>query len=197
MSASRRPRSLLPLMTALLLAACGTSGSGQSGSAFVFLSVDLFSLSGSSPVSQVSSSLTDNGTSTTVCVTLRNNLKNPTVTLSTSLDNVVIRSYTVILTRADGGPVPAPFTVNTAVLVPAGSVSGGTLSNNTARVPITLVTAQSKNQPPLSPAPRLPLNAVADVRFKGQDGRGNGVETEGAVGVLFTGGEELDVAASC
>src|SRR5262249_22399471 len=66
------------------LLAAGEGGSGQSGSAFAFLSVDGFSLpppgtTGTAFLSSIPSS-TAPGTVTSACVTLRNNLKNPTVT---------------------------------------------------------------------------------------------------------------------
>jgi hypothetical protein len=196
-----RPRRRLARLGIVLLAAglaaCGSSGSGQSGSSFVFLTVDLVSLNGSTPVAGVNSSLTDTGTATVACFTLRNNLKNPTVTAPTGLDNVVIQSYTVRLARSDGGPPPAPVTINTAVAVPAGTASSGTVSGNTGVVPVIVVTAQAKTQPPLSPPPRLPLSAVAEVTFRGRDGRGQRVETEGAVSVTFVGGSATDSAATC
>src|SRR5215831_9948390 len=87
---------------AALLAACDGGGSGQSGSAFTFLSVDGFSLTAGNFVSSVPSS-TVPGRTTTACVTLRNNLKNPTVTASTALDNIVVTSYTVTITSLTGG----------------------------------------------------------------------------------------------
>ena len=135
----RRPTSLRHPVAALalvvLLAAC-EGGSGQSGSAFVFLTVDGFSLTGGALVSSVPSS-TVQGTTTTACVTLRNNLKNPTVTVGTALDNVTVQSYTLTL---DG----RTFIFGTAVLVPAGTVLTGVVSNNTATFSVILVPAGAK-----------------------------------------------------
>src|SRR5262249_61862440 len=108
------------LLLTSLRVAVGCSSSGQHGSAFVFLSVDSVS-----PPGGATSSLADRNTSTVACVTLRNNLKNPTVTLPTGLDTVFLQSYTVQLSRSDGGPVPGPFTFGTSVTVPSGSVSNG------------------------------------------------------------------------
>src|SRR5262245_36253364 len=87
---------------ALLVTAVGCTSSGQSGSAFVFLPPVAVS-----PAGGVTSSLEDKNTSTVACVTLQNNPKNPTVTTPTGLDSVFITSYTVRLTRSDGGPPPA------------------------------------------------------------------------------------------
>ena len=172
-------RPVTALAVAALLAAC-EGGSGQSGSAFVFLSVDGFSLEldGSPPTASVTSS-NNPTTTTTACVTLRNNLKNPTLTASTALDNVIIQSYTVTLTAVSGG-VPGPFTFGTAVLVPAGAVANNVVSGNTATFPIILVPAGGKGSPGNV--------ANAQVPFRGRDGRGNSVQTEGAVTVLFVAG---------
>jgi hypothetical protein len=193
-----RRRGLLPwlcLGTAVALLA-GCSSSGQSGSAFVFLSVDAVT-DGTNQVGQATSSLGARSASTLVCVVLRNNLKNPTVTAPTGLDNVLITSYTVRLTRLDGGPAPASFTIGTAVTVPAGTVSNGGVGGNSATVAVILVPAQLKNQSPLLPAPPLPLNASADVVFRGRDGRGQSVQAEAAVGVLFTAsGEDTSCGAA-
>jgi hypothetical protein len=174
------------LGAAVLLAGCGGSGSGQSGSAFTFLTVSAVT-DGTNQVGQVTSSLGPLGTrnvSTSVCMVLQNNLKNPTVTAPTSLDNVQVTSYTVRLSRLDGGPSPAPFTVGTSLTVPAGTVSNGSVGGNTATAVVILVPAQLKNQAPLSTAP-TPLNATADVVFQGHDGRGSSVQTEASVAVLF------------
>ncbi|HEV8307661.1 MAG TPA: hypothetical protein VGW35_08320 [Methylomirabilota bacterium] len=195
-----RARALALLFLPLALAGCGTSGSSQSGTggSFTFLTVDLFSLSGATPVSSVNSFLDDNATSTVVCVTLRNNLKNPGVTAPTTLDNVIIRTYTVSITRLDGGPPPGPFTFNTAFLVPAGVISGTppAATGNTARVAIILVPAQAKNEPPLRPFPKLPLNATAEVIFKGENARGETLEARGAITLTFLV-EAKDTAAAC
>ncbi len=180
---------------ALLFAGCGSSGSGQSGSGFVFLSVDLFSLNGTTGVGAVNSSVSELNASTQVCVTLRNNLKNPTVTAPTSLDNVVIQSYTVTLRRQDGGPLPGPFTFNTSVLVPAGTVTMGALTGNTATFPVIVVPATVKRDPAVRPPVRLPLAATAEVVFQGRDGRGQRADTAGAVTVVFV--DDGESVASC
>lgn len=182
---------LLVLVLAILASACGSSGSGQSGSAFVFLSVDSFGTTG-----PVRSAIDDINSSTAVCVTLRNNLKNPTVTAPTGLDNVVIQSYTVSITRFDGGTVPrTPFTIQTAVTVPAGTSAMGAVSGNTASFAIILVPAQVKLEPALRQS-RFPISATAEVIFRGRDGRGQRIETEGAVSLTFVN-EATDTAASC
>jgi hypothetical protein len=185
---------LLALTT--LLAGC-EGGSGQSGNAFVFLSVDGFSLGAGSPTATVNSSI-DTGTTTVACVTLRNNLKNPTVTASNALNNVIVQSYTVTLTSISGGALPGPFTFGTAVIVPAGTQAAvtGVLTGNTATFPVVLVPASAKLDPRVRPPNRLPIIATAEVEFRGRDGRGNSVEAEGAVTVVFlTGGEDSE--ASC
>ncbi len=173
MSADRRLcRTPALLLAALAVLLAGCDGSGREGNEFVFLTVDGFNTGGSGSIGTVNSSLADRNSSTLVCVTLRNNLKNPTVTSPTGLDNVVITSYTVKLTRFDGGPVPGPFTFGASFTVPAGTASNGTLSGNTASAGIVLVPAQAKNEPPLSTA-ALPVAANAEVVFKGRDGGGN------------------------
>jgi hypothetical protein len=179
--AARVRRPVTALAVAVLLAAC-EGGSGQSGSAFVFLTVDGFSLNGTAIVSSVPSSTVQSST-TTACVTLRNNLKNPTVTASTVLDNVIVQSYTLTLNgRA--------FTFGTAVLVPAGTVNTttGTLSGNTATFSVVLVPAGAKG-----PAG---TGAAAELTFRGRDGRGHSVEAEGAVTVLFQSGLTSDSTCS-
>lgn len=194
---ARRPRLPLLLLVALVALSAGCEGSGQEGSAFVFLTVDGFG-SSNAPVGVVNSSIANRNASTLVCATLRNNLKNPTVTAATGLDNVVIQSYTVRLTRLDGGPAPGPFTIGTAFTVPAGTIpsSGGTVTGNTVNVAIILVPAQLKNEPPLSTAP-LPTAATADIVFKGRDGRGESVQTEGAITVNFVGTDFDDATPGC
>jgi hypothetical protein len=189
---SRARHTVTALAIATLLAAC-EGGSSQSGSAFVFLSVDSFSLGGGTSTATVNSSI-DTGTTTTACVTLRNNLKNPTVTVGTALDNVTVQSYTVTLTPVSGGGLPGPFTFGTAVLVPAGTVATGVISNNTATFPVILVPASAKLDPRVRPPNRLPIVATAEVTFKGRDGRGNSVQTEGAITVMFvTGSSDSEV----
>jgi hypothetical protein len=187
----RRPVSALALV--ILLAACDGGGSGQSGSAFTFLSVDSFSTSGSTPTATVNSSI-DTPTSTTACVTLRNNQKNPTVSMPNALDNVTIQSYTVTLTAADGGSLPGPFTFGTAVFIPAAVT---TTSVNTQTFPVILVPASAKNDPRVRPPRTLPLIATAEVTFQGRDGRGSSVKAEGAVTVVFvTGGSDSACATA-
>lgn len=186
---ARAPRALVPLALAVVLAACG-GGSGQSGNAFVFVTVDGFSLGGGTGTAAVNSSI-DTGTNTTACVTLRNNLKNPTITAPTALDNVTIQSYTVTLSP---GGLPGPFTFGTAVLVPAGTVTAGVVGNNTVTFPVILVPAGAKLDPRVRPPNPLPIVATAEVTFRGRDGRGNSVEAEGAVTVVFvTGGADSEV----
>jgi hypothetical protein len=176
---------VLALVVAAALTGCdGSSGSGQRGSAFTFLTVDNLS-QGNASVATVNSPV-DSGTATTACATLRNNLKNPTITTPTSLDNVIIQSYTVTLTAAGGGSLPGPFTFGTSVLVPA---------NGAQTVPVVLVPAGAKLDPRLRPPTRLPLVATAEVAFRGRDGRGTPVETEGAVTVIFTLDQET--TATC
>lgn len=189
---------LLVLVLAALVAACGNSGSGQSGSGFIFLSVDSFSLNGSTGVASINSFISDLLASTQACATLRNNLKNPTVTVPTSLDNVVIQSYTVRLIRSDGKVLDGPFTFNTSVLVPVGTVASGspTVSGNTAVIPLVVVPASVKRNRGVRPPVRLPLAVTAEVVFKGRDGRGQSVETQGALTVVFLT-EGTDAAASC
>jgi hypothetical protein len=164
------------LALAVLLAAC-EGGSGQSGSAFVFLTVDGFSLDGKAIVSSVPSS-TAQSTTTRACVTLRNNLKNPTLTAPTSLDNVTVQSYTLTLSTG------RTFTFGTAVLVPAGTVTAGNLTGNTAILSVILVPAGEKSS--------AKTTATAELRFRGRDGRGQSVEAEGAVTIVFESGLESD-----
>jgi hypothetical protein len=184
-----------PLVLAVcagLLAGCGGGGSGQSGNAFVFLTVDRFGTTGTSAAGAVNASIDNPNSTTTACATLRNNAKNPTVEIAapTALDNVVIQSYTVRLSRFDGVPVQgSPFTINTAVLVPAGTMG------NTATFPVIVAPAQIKLDPALRNA-RLPLSATAEIEFRGRDGRGQGVETEGALTVVFVRDAD-DTVATC
>jgi hypothetical protein len=170
-----------------LLAGC-EGGSGQSGSAFVFITVDGFSTDGTAIVSSVTSSTTQT-TTTVACVTLRNNLKNPTITAPSPLDNVIIQSYTVTLTRLSGSGQNGPFTFGTAVLVPAGAVPAmqTAVLGNTATFAVIVIPAGAKG-----PAGSV---ATAEFRFRGRDGRGNSVEAVGAVTVLFAAADEPD--ASC
>lgn len=194
---SARPAAWLALAAALALGAgCGSGGSGQSGSAFAFLTVDGFSLSGTTAVATVTSSIDDVGSTTLVCVTLRNNAKNPTVTVPTSLDNVILQSYTVDLRRVDGVPIGGVQTFGASVLIPAGSLAQGLATGNTATFPIVVVPAASKQDPEVRPPNRLPISATATILFRGRDGRGQRVETQGAVTVVFvTGGS--DSTATC
>ncbi len=192
-----RVRAALALLAVTALLSGCEGGSGQSGSAFVFLSIDGFSLSAGTLTASVNSSI-DTGTSTQVCVTLRNNLKSPTVTGTNALDNVIIESYTVTLTALSGGGLPGPFTFGTAVIVPAGTTSATSpvLTGNTAIFPVILVPSSAKLDPRVRPPTPLPFNATAEVTFRGRDGRGNSVETEGAITVVFlTGGEDSE--ANC
>jgi hypothetical protein len=186
----------LVLAAATLLTGC-EGGSGQSGNAFVFLSVDGFSLGGTALTATVNSSI-DTGTSTTACVTLRNNLKNPTVTATNALNNVIVQSYTVTLTLVSGGG-PGPFTFGTAVIVPAGTQAAvtGDLTGNTATFPVVLVPANAKLDPRVRPPNQLPILATAEVTFKGRDGRGNSVEADGAVAVVFVTGSADSTVTSC
>lgn len=180
---SRHGLALLGITT--LLGAC-EGASGQSGSAFVFLTVDGFSLSGGAIVSSVPSS-TSQTTTTAACVTLRNTLKNPTITSPNALDNVVIRSYTVTITSATGARIGGPFTFGTAVLVPAGTVTMGNVGGNTQTFSVVLVPPGSKGGAGTA--------ATVEITFDGRDGRGQAVSTDGAVSVLFTAGLEAD--SSC
>ncbi len=158
-----------------LLAGC-EGGSGQSGSAFIFLSVDGFSIIGAVIVTSVSSSTSQ--TSTTIaCVTLRNNRKNPTVAGVSPLDDVIVQSYTLTVNGRT-------FTFGTAVLVPSGTIAAMTnvVSGNTATFAVIVAPAGAKGA-----AGSL---ATAEFTFRGRDGRGSSVETDGAVTVLFVGGAE-------
>jgi len=182
----RAGRLIALVAVAALLAAC-EGGSGQSGSAFTFLSVDGFSLSTTgTPLTSSIPSSTVPGRTTTACVTLRNTLKNPTVTASTALDNIVVTSYTVTITPFTGGNLPG-FTNGTAVFVPAGNITNGVLGGNTATFTVLLVPPSSKGSPGTV--------ATVGIVFRGHDGRGQSVQAEGAVSVVFTAG--LDPDTSC
>lgn len=181
-----RGRWLWPALLAALAMGC-TGSSGQSGSAFVFLSVVRFSLNGTTPVAVVNSALQQNGVPTQACVTLRNDPKSP-LTTPNVLDNVVVRSYTVTFARFDGGEAPGPFSFDTSVTVPSeGEVS----------FPVVLVPAQAKRESPLRPFPPLPLSATATILFRGRDGRGQGVDVDGAVTVVFQAGGGPDDPEPC
>jgi hypothetical protein len=181
---TRRPSIQLPRMAglrhvatvlglAVLLGAC-EGGSGQSGGAFSFLSVDGFFLTQGAITSSVPSS-TSQVTTTNACVIVRNNAKNPTITTPNTLDNITIRSYTLKLNGRT-------FTFGTAVLVPAGTVSMGNVSGNTATFAVVVAPAGAKGGTGSA--------ALAEFTFNGRDGRGESVEAEGAVTVLFSGGDE-------
>jgi hypothetical protein len=175
---------MIGILLAAGLAGCG-SGSGQGGSGFVFLTVDRVA-----PGAANSSLATD--TPTLVCFTLRNNLKNPTVTAPTALDNVVIQSYTVTLRRLDGAATLEPFSLASGVTVPAGTAAAGspTVSGNTAVVPVVVVPGEAKRRV------GGPGIATAEVVFNGRDLRGERVETEGAVTVNISAGG-VDSAVPC
>jgi hypothetical protein len=199
LSADAVRRSIVALVAVVLAglgAGCTGSGSGQTssgGNAFVFLTVDRFA------PANVQSNLGQRQATTQVCVTLRNTPKNPTLTTPTALDNVVITEYTVSFARLDSGPGPGPFTFNTAFLVPASTGTGTSASpggvNNAL---VVLVPAQAKGQPPLVPVPQGPVSTVATVVFKGEDGRGQRVETQGSVSLTFIFDQETaETAPSC
>jgi hypothetical protein len=180
--AARAGRLVRALAIVTLLAACEGS-SGQSGSAFVFVNVDGFSLTGTAFVSSVNSSTAQSST-TTVCVTLSNNRKNPTVTSPSPLDNVTIRSYRLTVNGRT-------FTFGTAILVPAGNFASATATNvigNTQTFSVIIVPAGAKGGAGTS--------ALAEFTFSGRDGRGQAVEAEGAITVLFAAGNEPTVTCS-
>jgi hypothetical protein len=193
-------RFLRATATALALAvaglAVGCTPSGQSGDAFAVINIDRFG-SGTASVGNVNSNLGDRQATTSVCVTLSNTPKNPTVSTPTALDNVTIVQYTVSYQRLDGGPPPGPFVFNTAFTVPAGRAASSTdptVTGNSASVLVVLVPAQAKNEPPLLPRPATPLNAVANIVFKGHDGRGQTVSAQGSLSVTFTFDQETTEA---
>jgi hypothetical protein len=181
----------------VLLAALATActSSGQKGNAFVTLTVELFVPSGNTGIGLVNSAIDDTA-STIACARFRNNLKNPTVTSTTPLDNISVTSYTINLTRSDGQASPMPFRINSSFTVPAGhstSSTDPTVTGNTLVVAVLVVPSDLKSQ--LQPRPRLPLVATSDIVFKGQDQRGQTVQAETAITVQFVGGDEA--AASC
>jgi hypothetical protein len=159
---------------AILLGAC-EGGSGQSGNAFVFISVDGFFLTSRDEITSSVTSSTSQVTTTNACVILRNNAKNPGITTPSTLDNVTIRSYTLTVNGRT-------FTIGTSVLVPAGTVSMGIPSNNTATFAVVVVPSGAKGLTGTA--------ALAEFRFNGRDGRGESVEAEGALTVLFSGATE-------
>ena len=191
---SMRARSAAMLLAVSALLAGCEGGSGQSGGAFVFLSVVSIG-PGTTSTGTITSSINETG-STLACATLQNDLKNPTITSSSALDNVVIQSYTVTLTPVSGGGLPGPFTFGTAVFVPATtSVTSGmnTVTNpGRATFPITVVPAGAKLDPRVRPPNPLPITATAQVKFRGRDGRGQSVEAEGAATVVFVTTDEPD-----
>jgi hypothetical protein len=185
---TRRARPwIAALALAALVAGCD-GGSGQSGSAFVFLSVDGFSVAGQAVALVTASSSQTSFTS--VCVTLRNNLKNPTVTAPTALDNVTVQSYTVTVRGVDGRVLVGPFTIGASVLVPAGTAAQGAVSGNTATFGIVLIPAGSKPG-------GAPLTANAEVVFKGRDARGSGVQAQGSIAIqVVKGGTDDSCSAT-
>jgi hypothetical protein len=174
---ARARRPLRVLAVAMLVAACEGS-SGQHGSAFVFLSVDGFSTNGTAFVASLPASTTQSST-TTACVTLRNNIKNPTVAAPTALDNVTVQSYTL---KVNG----QTFTFGTAVLVPAGTVTSGNIGGNTATFAVIVVPAGAKGGGGSVSA--------AEYTFRGRDGRGQSLSADGAVTVLFQNGLASDTS---
>jgi hypothetical protein len=176
----------------LLVGGCGSSGSGQSGSAFTFLTINSLS------PGLVQSSIADVDDTTQVCVTVGNNLKNPTLTAPNSLDNITIQSYTVKLRGADGRQIGPTRTYGAGVVVPAGTVAQGTtaVSGNTATFAAILVPPDLKRDPALRPPTRFPFTGSAEVVFKGRDGRGSSVEVDATVAVVFVAAGE-DSTANC
>jgi hypothetical protein len=174
---------LAVMLLALVVGAC-EGGSGQSGSAFSFLTVDGFSTSGTNFLGSIPSSTSNNST-TSACVTLRNNAKNPIIGPS-PLDSIVVRSYTVTITPLTPGTPGGTFTFGTAVTVPAGVQTGtgstATTAASTATLAVVLVPAGAKGPSGGS--------ATVDITFKGQDLRGQSVKAEAAITVFFTGGDE-------
>lgn len=175
---ARRPAAALALAT--LVGGC-EGGSGQSGGAHVFLTVQGFSLasSGTPSVASVPSSPLQT-TATGACVVLGNNQKNPTISAPTALDNVTIQSYTVSVNGRS-------FTIPTAAFISTGTITNGAVANNTTVVPVILVPAGAKGPSGTS--------SIVQVEFRGRDGRGSSVSAEGAVVVVFQQGLTTD--SSC
>jgi hypothetical protein len=82
------------------------------------------------------------------------------------------------------------FTFGTAILVPAGSVpeKATNVAGNTATFSVVVVPAGAKGAAGSS--------VLAEFTFRGRDGRGQEVEAEGAVAVLFQSGLESDSSCS-
>jgi hypothetical protein len=180
-------RFLALVVTIGLWAGCGGSGSGQTGGAFTFLSVNL------APASGAISNIDQGDLSTTVCARFQNNLKNPTITVPTPLDDVQITSYTVAFRRFDGGTPPGPFTIGAAIRVPAGTATAA----GQAAALVIVVPADAKHEQPLrNPPPRLPLSTQADVVFTGQNGRGQRLTTQASLTVVFVS-ETTETTPAC
>lgn len=169
---------ILPVL--LLAAGCGLgggSGSNSQSNAFVFITVEKFD------PSTVTSKVGDKDTSETTTVTLRSNLRSPGLTTPSPLDDVLITSYSV--TFSGPGPVPNPFTRPVTIRVPAGTVSDGTVSGNASEaVAIVVVQFGDKRTAPLNTITQT-FQATASITFRGTDGRGNKVEAEGSLVVIF------------
>ena len=73
------------------------------------------------------------------------------------------------------------------MLVPAGTVSMGNVSGNTATLGVIVAPAGAKGG--------AGSGAVAEFTFSGRDGRGQAVEAEGAVTVVFVAAAER--SATC
>jgi len=175
-------RSTLGWIPILLLAAgCGLGGGSSpnpQSSAFVFITVDKFD------PSSVSSNVAQKNTDDTTAVTLRSNLRSPGLTTPSTLDDVVITSYSVSFSGP--GPVPAPFTRAIIIRVPAGTVANGTVSDNVSEaVTLVVVQATDKRTAPLNTITQT-FQATATITFRGTDGRGSRVEASGGLVVVFT-----------
>ncbi len=180
---------LVAAATVGILGGCGGGGSGssQTGSGFTFLTVDL------APAGGAISNIDQENLATTICARFRNNLKNPTITMPTALDDVQITSYTVTFRRFDGGTPPGPFTIGTAIRVPAGTAAAA----GEARALIIVVPASAKHEPPLrNPPPRFPLDTQANVVFTGQNGRGERLKVDASAIVVFVSGTQ-EATPSC